>query len=506
MPSQVLISGAGPTGLVLALFLRHLNIPFRIIDKLSGPGLASRAMVIQARTLEFYRQINFADTVIAAGIKMRGIRLRASGKQIAGFQFDEIGDDLSPYPFVLSLPQDDHEHLLVAQLKSLGVEVEWNTELTRCVDHATHVTATIRSKSGESSADFRYLAGCDGAHSLVRESLNLSFPGGTYNEIFFVTDCDARGLQFDDSVNISVTKGTFILAFPVRSKGSFRFIGVVPPDHQDPLHATFEDIRPILKSHLDADVNSVNWFSTYRVHHRVAQNFRKGNMFLAGDAGHIHSPAGGQGMNTGIGDAVNLAWKLAAVLDRRAESPILDTYESERIAFAHTLVESTDRIFQSVVGPGPGPALVRSVLMPHIMPWVLRLRAVRRAQFRLVSQTRIHYPKSAISHGHAGALRGGDRLPWVSTQNNFGPLRSLDWQLHVYGEASDNARAIADHRFLPLIHFKFDQAARVAGIPKDAALLIRPDGYIAFIATSGELDDLAAFLDRWKIAPRLTPR
>ncbi|MBX3379370.1 MAG: FAD-dependent monooxygenase [Phycisphaeraceae bacterium] len=506
MDTKVLISGAGPTGLVLALFLRHLNIPFRIIDKLSGPGLASRAMVIQARTLEFYRQINFADTVIAAGIKMRGIRLRESGKQIAGFQFDEIGDDISPYPYVLSLPQDDHERLLVAQLRTLGIEVEWNTELNRCVDHGSSVAATLHSESGESTADFRYLVGCDGAHSTVRESLNLSFPGGTYDEIFFVTDCDARGLHFDDSVNISLTKGTFILAFPVRSKGSFRFIGVVPPGHGDPLHATFDDIRPILKKQLNAEVNSVHWFSTYRVHHRVAENFRKRNIFLAGDAGHIHSPAGGQGMNTGIGDAVNLAWKLAAVLDRRADTSILDTYESERIAFAHTLVESTDRIFQAVVGPGPGPAFVRSVLMPYIIPWALRLRAIRRAQFRLVSQTRIHYPNSAISRGHAGKLRGGDRLPWLATQNNFAPLRSLDWQVHVYGEASDNVRAICDHRYIPLIRFKYDEAARGAGIPKDAALLIRPDGYIACVATSRTLDELATFLDRWKIAPRLTPR
>lgn len=506
MSPQVLIVGAGPTGLVLALFLRHLQIPFRIIDKLSGPGLASRAMVIQARTLEFYRQISFADAVIAAGIKMRGIRLRESGKQIAGFQFDEIGDDISPYPYVLSLPQDDHEHLLVAQLKSLGVDVEWETQLTHCADHGSHVAATLHSKSGDATADFRYLVGCDGAHSTVRQALNLSFPGGTYNEIFFVTDCDAKGLQFDDSVNISLTKGTFILAFPVRSKGSFRFIGVVPPTHEDPLHATFEDIRPILKSQLNADIDSVHWFSTYRVHHRVAQNFRKGNMFLAGDAGHIHSPAGGQGMNTGIGDAVNLAWKLAAVLDRRAESPILDTYESERIAFAHTLVESTDRIFQSVVGPGPGPAFVRSVIMPYIMPQVLKLRAVRRAQFRLVSQTRIHYPHSAISHGHAGKLRGGDRLPWVSTQNNFAPLRSLDWQLHIYGEATDTLRAIADHHSIRLLTFNHDAAARDAGIPSHAPLLIRPDGYVAFVATSQTLDELATFLDRWKIAPRLGPR
>ncbi len=505
MNRPVLIVGAGPTGLVLALWLRQFNIPFRIIDKLPGPGLASRAMVIQARTLEFYRQIDFADTVIAAGIKMRGIRLREAGRRIAGFQFDEIGDDLSPYPFVLSLPQDDHEHLLVERLRSMGVQVEWNTELTGFVDHGSHVSATLRAGSAESTDDFRFLCGCDGARSTVRQALDLGFPGGTYNEVFFVTDVQARGLEFDDSVNISLTKGTFIVAFPVRSKGSFRFIGVVPPEHRDPLHATFEDIRPVIKSQLNADVETVNWFSAYRVHHRVAQHFRAGNVFLAGDACHIHSPAGGQGMNTGIGDAVNLAWKLAAVLENRADAAIIDSYESERIAFARTLVETTDRIFQAVVGAGPGSALVRSVLVPYIMPLVLRARAVRRAQFRLISQTRLRYPQSALSHGRAGTLRGGDRLPWLANQNNFAPLRSLDWQVHVYGEASDELRAVADAHRIPLIQFRSDQAAIAAGIPRDAALLVRPDGYIAVVATSQTSGSLAAFLHQWHIAPRLTP-
>lgn len=504
MEPQVLICGAGPTGLVLAIFLRKLGVAFRIIDKLPGPGLASRAMVVHARTLEFYRQIGIADPIIAAGIKVRGIRVRASGKQVAGFRFDEIGDDLSPYPFVLSLPQDDHERFLAAHLRSLGVEVEWNTELVRLADRGPVVGATIRTRTGESQAEFRFLAGCDGAHSTVRESLGLSFPGGTYNETFFVADADASGLPFDDSVNISLTKGTFILAFPVRSKGSFRFIGVVPPGHEDPLHVTFDDIRPILRVQLGVEIRAAHWFSVYRVHHRVAEHFRRGNVFIAGDAAHIHSPAGGQGMNTGIGDAVNLAWKLAGTLDRRADPSVLDTYETERIAFAHTLVESTDRLFQSVVGPGLGPAFVRSFVMPHILPRALRFRAIRRAQFRLVSQTRINYHQSALSHGHRGGIRGGDRLLWLPSHDNFAPLGSLDWQVHVYGETSNGVRAVADHRCIPIAQFGYDAGARDAKFPRDSALLVRPDGYVACVAN--DPDSLAAYLDRWHIAPRMAPR
>ncbi|MBX3390689.1 MAG: FAD-dependent monooxygenase [Phycisphaeraceae bacterium] len=500
MTPQVLIVGAGPTGLVLALFLRHLSIPFRIIDKLSGPGQASRAMVIQARTLEFYRQIGFADKCIDAGIKMRGIRLREQGKQIAGFRFDQIGDDISPYPFVLSLPQDDHEHLLVAELQALGVDIEWSTELTHCENHDSHVRTTLRNRSGDETIDFRFLCACDGARSTVRETLGFGFPGGTYDEVFYVTDVDARGLEFDDSVNISVSKGTFILAFPVRSKGSYRFIGIVPPDHPDPTKATFEDIRPIIRSQLNAEVQAVHWFSAYRVHHRVAQGFRRGSVFLSGDAGHIHSPAGGQGMNTGIGDAVNLAWKLAAVLEHRAAPEILDTYESERMGFARTLVDTTDRIFEAVVGPGVGPGFVRSVLFPFVFPLLLKSRAIRRAQFRLVSQVRIQYHSSALSRGKSGKLKGGDRLPWLLTHDNFAPLRSLDWQLHAFGSQSENTPRFAKTHNLAYSHFPFDSHAADAGFSPTELYLVRPDGHIGLIAS--EEMEVHNYLRHWNIRAR----
>src|SRR5262249_21382634 len=153
-------------------------------------------------------------------------------------------------------------------------------------------------------------------------------------------------------------------------------------------------------------------------------------------AGHVHSPAGGQGMNTGIGDSVNLAWKLAAVLGGRASPDLLDTYEAERVPFARSLVATTDRIFEGVVGQSMLARMVRTLFFPLILPFALRFAAVRRAQFRLVSQTRIAYRSSPLSDGSAGAVHAGDRLPWVEGIDNFAPLTSLDWQLHVYGQAS----------------------------------------------------------------------
>src|SRR5262249_10674469 len=188
---------------------------------------------------------------------------------------------------------------------------------------------------------------------------------------------------------------------------------------------------------LKLTIAGVNWFSTYHVHHRVAARFREGRVFLLGDAAHVHSPVGGQGMNTGIGDAVNLAWKLAAVLHGGAGESLLATYEPERIGFSRRLVATTDRAVTVVTKQGALARWVRTRLVPLVAPWLFRLASVRRFLFRTVSQIGVNYRHSPLSVGAAGAVRGGDRLPWVETEpgkDNFAPLASLTWQVHVYGE------------------------------------------------------------------------
>jgi hypothetical protein len=191
-------------------------------------------------------------------------------------------------------------------------------------------------------------------------------------------------------------------------------------------------------------IEKVNWFSTYRVHHSVAGRFRDRRVFLLGDAAHIHSPAGGHGMNTGIGDAVNLAWKLAAVPQSRSEEGLLDSFEPERIAFARRLVATTDRVFTIGTMRRAFSKFVRTRLVPVVAPAILRFRGARALLFRTVSQIGVCYPKSPLSEGRSGKLMGGDRLPWsgaISDHDNFTALASLEWQLHVYGKGGPEVAA-----------------------------------------------------------------
>ncbi len=339
-----------------------------------------------------------------------------------------------------------------------------------------------------------YLCGCDGAHSRVRRGLGLDFPGGTYEQLFYVADAKtAGGLKEDMFANLAA--GGLALMFPVRSSGMQRLIGVVPEDLRDLPNLDFEDIRPSAEKLLGVRVEKVNWFSAYRVHHRVAARFRVGRAFIAGDAGHVHSPAGGQGMNTGIGDAVNLSWKLADAIRGRADPSILDTYESERIAFARKLVDTTDRVFRGMVDRGLAGRFLRTWLVPHLVPLLAGFPAARRAFFGTVSQVRISYRGSALSEGRAGNVAGGDRLPWVETAegSNFAPLAGLDWRLQVHGAASPALRGAAVALGLPLDAFAWSGKADRAGLARDAAYLLRPDGHVALASPDGDPRALEAF-------------
>jgi len=497
---EVLIVGAGPTGLVLALWLARAGTPFRLIDKNSGPGQASRAMAVQARTLEFYRQLGIADEVVAAGFRLDRLHLRNRSREIAVAPLGDVGRGISPFPFALSLPQDDHERLLTERLREAGHAVEWDTELVGFSQQGDGVSASLRKPDGEESWAGAYLCGCDGAHSAVREGLGVGFPGGTYDQRFYVADAEADGPWSDRDITAYIAERTFCLAFPVRERGMFRFIGVVPEPLQGRDDLTFEDLRGEVEQVTGTRVTRVNWFSVYRVHHRVAEHFRDGRVFLSGDAGHVHSPAGGQGMNTGIGDAVNLAWKLAAVVGGKADPVVLASYEAERMPFAQSLVRTTDRVFEAAVGRGLFSRLVRSVFAPTILPFALRFAAARRAQFRLVSQTRITYRGSPLCDGSAGDVHAGDRLPWVEGLDNFAPLTSMGWQVHVYGEASSGIRAFAASVNLPLHEWPWTREAGKAGLARDAVYLVRPDGHVGFASREPETEALQGYLARFGIS------
>jgi hypothetical protein len=279
----------------------------------------------------------------------------------------------------------------------------------------------------------------------------------------------------------------------MRGENRVRLVGTI--DSHDPTKQfQWHDISSDIIRRLGIETTTVNWFSTYRVHHRVASSFRKGRAFLCGDAGHLHSPVGGQGMNTGIGDAINLAWKLDAVLRRNAPPALLDTYEAERIPFAKSLVNTTDRVFTFINQRSGLATFIRTRLVPLILPRLFNRTAFRSAAFRLVSQTRIHYRNTDLSAGVSRHIHGGDRLPWLKAQDNYAPLTALDWQLHCYGPVP---QALADwcrDKRLPLAIF-----TPAGPMANDTLCLIRPDGYIGWIGRSSHLQDLARYAAQWHL-------
>ncbi|RNF41138.1 FAD-dependent monooxygenase [Planococcus salinus] len=498
MPGKVLISGAGPTGLVAAISLAKLNIPFRIIDKNKGPGRASRAIAVHARTLEFYQQLEVSGEIIQKGIVLDRLQIFKEGKLKAMLKLEELGKGLSPFPFVLTLPQDEHEQILVGKLNELGHRVDWETELVSFRQQDGFV-AVVLSKNGRQEEErYSYLCGCDGVRSTVRKGLGLDFAGGTYQQVFYVADVQSGSSV--KGVQVRFFKEGFAIALPVRATGSLRLIGLLPPFLSDKQNVGFSELATYIETKTKLRVDKENWFSTYKVHHRVSERFQKGNVFLAGDAAHVHSPAGGQGMNTGIGDAFNLSWKLADVLKGKSNPAILGSYESERKAFAESLVSTTDRMFEILVGEGLSSKMVKGVILPYVAPTLTKSDRVKHMMFKTLSQIRIHYRDSALSEGAAGSIHGGDRLPWVPAEegDNFLPLQAMDWQFHVYGEATPELIDLAKAHAIPYHQFPWTKIAEKAGIAQNAVFLVRPDGHVAVADDGNGLDTMENYLIRLK--------
>lgn len=490
---DVLIIGAGPTGLVLALWLRRQGIAFRIVDEAPEAGTASRALVVHARTLEFYAMAGIAEAAIAGGLTFAAANVWARRRRVARLSFGDIGRGLSAFPYMLILPQDAHERILAAGLSRLGVTVERGIALAGIEETADGVAATLRHADGrEERAGARFIAGCDGARSTLRHLLGIGFPGGTYEEMFYVADVEGRGERFNAELHVCLEPGAFAAVFPLRAPGQGRLVGILPPGAPEGGAAGWVAVAAHVRRHLGLEIDRVNWFSTYRVHHRVARSFRRGRAFLLGDAAHIHSPAGGQGMNTGIGDAVNLGWKLGAVL-RGADPALLASYEAERRAFAELLVRTTDRGFRAGVSGGALAVLLRNVIAPALLPWLSRLVPVRRFAFRTLSQTRISWRASPLSEGRAGRLAAGDRLPYAEGAGGHSHegLDGLAWQALVLAEPSPALAAECAARGLRLRRLP----QRLPGVPGTALLLLRPDGHVGFAAPVQDAAGLARYLD-----------
>jgi 2-polyprenyl-6-methoxyphenol hydroxylase-like FAD-dependent oxidoreductase len=500
---DVLIIGAGPSGLVLALWLTKLGVRVRVLDKATGPGTTSRAMVVQARTLELYQQLDLAEAILALGHRGTAFNIWVEGEAKARVELGAVGAGLTPYPYLEIFPQDEHERLLVDRLTACGVTVERNTELLDYTDLGSHVSARYRNDKGnEDTCEALFIAGCDGARSTVREKMGADFPGGTYRQVFYVADVRGSGPAMNGEVHVDLDEADFLMVFGIEAGKRARLVGVVSDERADRAETlTFDDVSQKRIEQIKLQVDTVDWFSAYHVHHRVAEHFRKGRAFLVGDAGHIHSPAGGQGMNTGIGDAINLAWKLAAVVKNTAEDRLLDSYEAERLPFARKLVQTTDRGFSLVSSGGRFAEFVRTRIAPLVLPVVARIPAAPEFMFRTMSQTMISYRDGPLSSGKAGQVHGGDRLPWAPTagRDNFDSLAAMCWQVHVYGRASDDlARWCASHD-VPMHVFEWSPEHKEAGLDRDAIYLMRPDSYVALADASGTADTLVRYFATYGI-------
>ena len=351
--TQVVIAGAGPTGLSLAAQLLRYNIDFIIIDKNEKPTTLSKALVVQARTLEVLKELGLAEKALQKGKVTTALNLFYRGKQKASINFSGMGKGLSPFPYALSLEQSKTEELFVDYILEHGKNIQWKSEFSHVEQNENGVTVYFKNNAGtEQKIEALYLAGCDGASSIVRHQMNLSFEGNTAPRIFYVADVKIKSSVINkNELFFFLIKKGFILFFPMEGNEHYRIVGILP-DATDNEQLKFDDIENYIKQEIVSQLEFVEliWFSSYKIHSRKANAFMNGRCFIAGDAAHIHTPAGGQGMNTGIQDAYNLAWKIAYIIRNEVNAEVLKTYDSERTANAKNLLQTTDRLFDFMAG------------------------------------------------------------------------------------------------------------------------------------------------------------
>src|SRR5687768_17691066 len=423
MNTEVLIVGAGPTGLMLANQLARRGVRALIIDRHSGPAQQSRAIVVHARTMEIYSQLGLMERSLELGRRVAGLNMWANGRKRARIPFGDIGQGLSPFPYLLILGQDDNERIMGAKLNELGVEVQWHTELTSLEQQPGHVDVALRQPDGATrTLRAAWIAGCDGSRSPVRELSGIGFPGAPYEHVFYVVDTEATGNMVPGELNIFLWNDGFHLVFPMHGKDRWRVIGILPPQLRGRDDLAFDELAPAIVRETGANLSfrKCDWISTYRIHHRAAEKFRDRRCFLLGDAAHIHSPVGAQGMNTGLQDAYNLGWKLALVVKGKANEALLATYEDERIPVARRLLNTTDRVFKLIVADNWLAGLFRTKILARIAAFAMSRKAIQDVAFRTISQTGINYRKSPLSKSlqalPAAAPQAGDRFPWLQLQ------------------------------------------------------------------------------------------
>lgn len=491
---DVLVVGAGPTGLLMAAEAARYGLSCRIIDREIKPTDQSRALVIHARTMELFDHLGIATWFLEEGLIVKAANPMSRHERIAHVSLSQID---SPYPFVLSLEQSKTEAILTRYLKTFGIEIERGVELLQLDSFPTHITAKISGEEIEAS----WIVGCDGAHSFVRKSFHLSFQGKLFSDIFSLADVQIDWKYPHDELYAFLNPQGVMAAIPMPGHKRYRLIfqlprcrnklkkayGVVKDEEIAP--PSLEEAQGMIRAYGDeqAIVSHPVWMAHFHVNSRLANRYREGRAFLAGDAAHIHSPVGGQGMNTGLQDVFNLAWKMAAVHQGKAPDSLLDTYHLERYTFGKQLLEGTEFATRLTALRSSWSVTLRNFVMKKLLAYP----AIQKKFLRVLSQIAIQYPESAIvkeGRGFEGGPRAGTRAPNAPLLIKGTPtdLYTL-WRgskteqvllfsgLNPSQETLRKLEALSTPSF-PLIRDRL--AHEIYGTREPALYRIRPDGYI----------------------------
>ena len=461
--TDVLIVGAGPVGLFLANECARRGLRFRLVEERSSQSEHSKALAIFPRTLEIFDMAGVVDPFLEVANRVTSVAIVTHGRRLAHMKF---APEESPYRFVAMVPQDVTERLLVNELERKGGKVEYDTPFVSVEEQDDCVVATLKRKGETTQVRTAFVVGCDGAHSTVRHLLDLPFEGAEYDDSFLLADIETNDTIPADELQLCPSELGPVAIFPM-SATRRRVVATIDKLEGDA--PSLELVRRVLaeRAPREIEARSLRWSSYFRIHHRQVTRLRVKRMFIAGDAAHIHSPFGGQGMNTGLHDVWNLAWKLDMVSRGYGNEELLESYSAERRPVIKSVIETT-HLLTKAMGT---PSKLAQALRDAVIPMASRLAPFQHAFVRRLSELNVDYKGSPIVEG-AGeryfdeSLGGGDGI-----RSRF--LLMFD------NDAVESARRSAMQ-----LAESFSEIVELRLVPGHDTTLVRPDGYIAYSAHS----------------------